>query len=215
MRLKLFLFIMGTLASASLWAQSTDSKGITMEFSAGYPTYQIATPDLNAIYNGYSLQGGLIIPFASGASYSLDLDISYGLDSLENNRSNNLESEWAHFNTVGAGLRFRLSYFELGVSKQHMRGKHLRAGAETQIYDYKLDPLSWRAGINIPLSSNTNIGVGYSANLQSDVFAQGENLKIKSETVWIKVQIDFGITFLNLFAVEESFTSTRASFFTN
>lgn len=215
MKSRLIIFLWITLAlSCKLFAQE-DKRGIVMELSVGYPELSILAGGQTAKYNGYSIQGNLIFPVASGLTYSLDLDVSYTLDTFENNASSQTEAEWAHFNGAGTGLRFRLSYFEVGIAYQYLRGSHVRAGSNTEIYEYNFNPLTWKLGFNIPLSGNTSMGLGYSSMEKTEVLSQGQSLSVQNNTIWFKIQIDFGVSFLNIMKVEESFTSTSSGSFFN
>ena len=202
-----------TITFSGFSAFATSQSGLGFELGVGYPDMTIATNSLNARYSGVSVQGNLLFPILSSGNFSMDLDLLYKYTSAENNSSNTTLSEWAHFTSFGSGLRFNYSYLFAGVDYLFAKGKLVRAGTSNQIFSYDFNPIQWHAGAALPLSPVTSVVVGYSQMLSTDVTVQSSNLAVSEQVFWLRVQIDFGVSFFNLLSPSESFQPTRNSFF--
>lgn len=202
-----------TLALFSGVASATSQSGLGFELGVGYPDMTITTNSLNARYSGVTMQGNVLFPLLSSGNFSIDLDLLYKYSAAENNASNSTLSEWAHFTSFGSGLRLNYSFLFVGFDYLFSKGKHVRAGSSNQIFDYDFNPLQWHAGLALPLSPVTSVVAGYSQMLKTDVNIQNTNLSLSEQVFWLRVQIDFGVSFFNLLKPSESFQPTRNSFF--
>ena len=212
MKKVLFILITSSLLF-SVKSQATPQGGLGFELGVGYPEVNIATDSLNAKYTGIAAQGNLLFPLLSSGAFSVDLDLMYRYTTLENNSSNQTLSEWAHFTSFGTGLRANYSFLFPGVDLLILKSKHLRAGTDNQIFEYNLNPVNWHVGVALPLSPVTSVVFGYSQMLESKANVQGVNLSLNEQVFWLRLQIDFGVSFFNLLKPSESFESTRNSFF--
>lgn len=194
-------------------ALATPQNGLGFELGVGYPELSIVNGTQNAKYTGVSVQGNVLFPLLNSGNFSMDLDLLYRYTSAENNSSNSTLSEWAHFTTFGSGLRFNYSYLFAGVDYLFAKGKHVRAGTDNQIFDYDFNPIQWHVGVALPLSPVTSFVAGYSQMLTADTTVQSNSLSINEQVFWIRLQIDFGVSFFNLLKPSESFAPTRNSFF--
>ncbi len=209
--LALILSLFGMLFS--LQAYATTQKGLSLELGVGYPQYSLSSALQNGKYSGVSAQGRVLFPLLSSGHFSMDLDVSYQYTSLENNSSNAVLSEWAHLNNFGSGLRFNYSFLFVGVEYLFSKGKHVRAGTSNQIFEYDFNPIQWQAGLALSVSPVTSIVVSYSQMLGTNVSVGGSQFEANDQVLWLRFQIDFGVSFFNLLAPEESFKTTRGSFF--
>ena len=209
---KLFFLIFASLFSQTP-VHATPQNGLGLELGVGFPDVTVNTPTQTARYGGVSVQGNLLFPLLSAGSFSMDLDLVYQYTSTENNASNSTLSEWAHFSGYGAGLRLNYSYLMVGAEYLTNQGRHIRAGTSNQIFEYQYNPIRWHVGLALPLSNVTSFVVGYSQTAESEINLASETLRVRQQTFWIRLQIDFGVSFFNLLNPEESFQSTGNGFF--
>ena len=196
-------------------AEATLQNGLGFELGVGYSQFSLSSPTQNAKYSGVTTQGNILFPILNSGQFSIDLDFLYRYTSLENNSSNNTISEWSHQTTFGSGLRFNYSFLFAGIDYLFAKGKHVQAGTVNQIFNYDYNPIQWHAGISLPLSPVTSIVGGYSQMLETDFEVQGSQFSTNEEIFWLKLQIDFGVSFFNLLSPSESFQPTRNEFFVN
>ena len=212
MRSKWFLYFL-FLLFLSTEAHATTQKGVSLELGVGYPQYSLSDSAQNGKYSGVAAQGRILFPLLSSGQFSMDLDISYQYYSLENNASNSALSEWAHMNSFGSGVRFNYSFLFVGVEYLFSKGKHVRAGTSNQIFDYNFNPIQWQAGLALPVSPVTSIVASYSQMVTTDFSVSGSTFSANDQVFWLRFQIDVGVSFFNLLEPQESFQSTRSSFF--
>ncbi len=209
MRSKLILlFILFPLSTFA-----TTQNGIGLELGLGYPQVQLSDDGQRALYSGVGVQGTALFPLLDYGSFSTDLEVSYTYYSLENNNESALVKEWSHYSAFGSGLRFNLSYLFVGLNYAFANSKHLQSGSSGVNIEYEFNPFVWHAGLALPLSPLTALVIGYSGNFQGDISVDGSDLKFNDQTVWVRFQIDFGVSFLNLLTPGQSFEKTRDSFF--
>lgn len=194
-------------------SEATTQHGVSLELGVGYSQYSLLNTGQAGKYSGLAAQGRALFPLISSGLFSMDLDFSYQYTSLENNASNTTLSEWSHLNSFGAGIRFNYSYLFIGAEYLFAKAKHVRAGTNNQIFDYNFNPIQWQAGLALPVSPVTSIIASYSQMVSTDLNVGGTNFKASDQVVWLRFQIDFGVSFFNLLAPEESFQSTRGGFF--
>jgi len=202
--------------SPHLLAQNTETpKGIGLEIGAGISDFTISSQTLNSRYSGLTLESRLLFPLLNSGLFNMSLEGIYKYTSLENNSNNLSVNEWAHFNHFGAGVRFSYSYLFVGYDYMLSKGENIISGPNSQFLEYDFHSQQWFAGLSIPLSPITSVIFAYSQLLDTQVDLQGQNLRLNEQCFWLKIQIDFGFSFLNLLKPSESFKATRGSFFIN
>lgn len=207
------IFFLCGVVVGSPFAEATSQNGLGFELGVGYSQLSISDSLQNAKYTGVSAQGNLLFPLLASGAFSMDLDLSYRYNAAENNASNETLSEWAHFNSFGSGVRLNYSFLFVGFDYLFAKGKHLRAGSSNQIFEYDFNPIQWHAGLALPLSPVTSIVIGYSQMLSTEFSVQNSSFSVNEQVYWLRLQIDFGVSFFNLLNPGESFKTTRDSFF--